>query len=225
MASFLQFGEDHPDYSVRVLNEREARGAAGIMFLFAMIAFMTAWFKGDFTPTKLTIVAFFIDFFIRVLINPRFSPTLIMARWMVNNQTAEYVGAPQKRFAWSIGLVLATFMMFLVVINDVRGPINMITCLVCLILLFFESAFGICVGCKMYNLFNKEKAQLCPGNVCEIKDRESIQIVTLAQALIAMGYVALLLFLSPVLDTARSQVSSKDPASQASPASSAEEER
>jgi hypothetical protein len=225
MASFLQFGEDHPDYSVRVLNEREARGAAGIMFLFAMIAFMTAWFKGDFTPTKLTIVAFFIDFFIRVLINPRFSPTLIMARWMVNNQTAEYVGAPQKRFAWSIGLVLATFMIFLVVINDVRGPINMITCLVCLILLFFESAFGICVGCKMYNLFNKEKAQLCPGNVCEIKDRESIQIVTLAQALIAMGYVALLLFLSPVLDTARSQVSSKDPASQASPASSAEEER
>jgi hypothetical protein len=225
MASFLQFGEDHPDYSVRVLNEREARGAAGIMFLFAMIAFMTAWFKGDFTPTKLTIVAFFIDFFIRVLINPRFSPTLTMARWMVNNQTAEYVGAPQKRFAWSIGLVLATFMMFLVVINDVRGPINMITCLVCLILLFFESAFGICVGCKLYNLFNKEKAQLCPGNVCEIKDRESIQIVTLAQALIAMGYVALLLFLSPVLDTARSQVSSKDPASQASPASSAEEER
>ena len=225
MVSFLQFGEDNPDYSVRVLNEREARGAAGIMFLFAMIAFMTAWFKGDFTPTKLTIVAFFIDFFIRVLINPRFSPTLIMARWMVNNQTAEYVGAPQKRFAWSIGLVLATFMMFLVVINDVRGPINMITCLVCLILLFFESAFGICVGCKMYNLFNKEKAQLCPGNVCEIKDRESIQIVTLAQALIAMGYVALLLFLSPVLDTARSQVSSKDPASQASPASSAEEER
>jgi len=225
MVSFFQFGEDHPDYSVRVLNEREARGAAGIMLLFAMIAFMTAWFKGDFTPTKLTIVAFFIDFFIRVLINPRYSPTLIMARWMVNNQTAEYVGAPQKRFAWSIGLVLATFMMFLVVINDVRGPINMITCLVCLILLFFESAFGICVGCKMYNLFNKEKAQLCPGNVCEIKDRESIQIVTLAQALIAMGYVALLLFLSPVLDTARSQVSSKDPASQASPASSAEEER
>ena len=225
MASFLQFGEDHPDYSVSVLNEREARGAAGIMFLFAMIAFMTAWFKGDFTPTKLTIVAFFIDFFIRVLINPRYSPTLIMARWMVNNQTAEYVGAPQKRFAWSIGLVLATFMMFLVVINDVRGPINMITCLVCLILLFFESAFGICVGCKLYNLFNKEKAQLCPGNVCEIKDRQSIQIVTLAQALIAIGYVALLLFLSPVLDTAHSQVSSKDPATQASPASPAEEER
>ena len=225
MANFLQFGEDHPDYSVRVLNEREVRGAAGIMFLFAMVAFMTAWFKGDFTPTKMTIVAFFIDFFIRVLINPRYSPTLIMARWMVNNQTAEYVGAPQKRFAWAIGLVLSTLMVYLVVINDVRGPINMITCLVCLMLLFFESAFGVCIGCKLYNLFNKEKAQLCPGNVCEIKDRESIQMVTLAQTLIAMGYVALLLFLSPILYKATPQPRSADPAAQASPASSADEER
>ncbi len=69
------------------------------MFLFALIAFTTAWFKGDFYPTKLVIVAFFIDFFIRVIINPRYAPTLIMARWMVNNQNAEYVGAPQKRFA------------------------------------------------------------------------------------------------------------------------------
>ena len=142
MPKLFQFGENHPDYPVRVLNEREARGAAGIMFLFALVAFMNAWFKGDFTPTKLTIVAFFIDFFIRVLVNPRYSPTLIMARWMVNNQTAEYVGAPQKRFAWGIGLALATLMMYVVVLNDVRGPINMITCLICLILLFFETSFG-----------------------------------------------------------------------------------
>lgn len=225
MVSFLQFGEDNPDYSVRVLNEREARGAAGIMLLFAMIAFMTAWFKGDFTPTKLTIVAFFIDFFIRVLINPRYSPTLIMARWMVNNQTAEYVGAPQKRFAWSIGLVLATFMMFLVVINDVRGPINMITCLVCLILLFFESAFGICVGCKLYNLFNKEKAQLCPGNVCEIKDREPIQKSAWHQALIAAIYVVLLLALSLMLASTTSHTRGIEPSVPSSSGSSAEEER
>ena len=33
MAKLFQFGEDHPDYPVRVLNEREARGAAGIMFM------------------------------------------------------------------------------------------------------------------------------------------------------------------------------------------------
>ena len=225
MPSLFQFGEDHPDYPVRVLNEREARGAAGIMFLFALIAFMNAWFKGDFTPTKLTIVAFFIDFLIRVLVNPRYAPTLIMARWMVNNQTAEYVGAPQKRFAWALGLGLATLMMYLVVLHDVRGPINMITCMVCLTLLFFETAFGICIGCKLYNLFNKEKAQLCPGNVCEIKDREPIQRLAWPQAVTAAAYVAALFALSPMLDASTPPPRSADPAVQSSPVSPAEEER
>lgn len=149
--------------------------------------------------TKLTIVAFFIDFFIRIIVNPRYAPTLIMARWMVNNQTTEYVGAPQKRFAWAIGLSLASLMMFLVVFNDFRGPINMITCVLCLMLLFFESAFGKCVGCKLYNLFNKEKAQLCPGNGCDIKDRVAIQKLSLSQAVMALSYVGFLVALSPYL--------------------------
>ena len=195
------------------------------MFLFALIAFMNAWFKGDFTPTKLTIVAFLIDFFIRVVVNPRYSPTLIMARWMVNNQTVEYAGAPQKRFAWAIGLGLATLMMWLVVFNNVRGPINTITCLVCLMLLFFESAFGICIGCKLFNLFNKEKAQLCPGNVCEIKDRMPIQTIAWPQALMAVVYVALLFVLSPILYATTPQPLSSGSTVQPSPASSAQEER
>lgn len=78
------------------------------------------------------------------------------------------MGAPQKRFAWAIGFVLALTMLYLVVLNNVIGPINLIVCSICLTLLFCESAFGICVGCKIYNLFSKEKAQLCPGGVCEL---------------------------------------------------------
>ena len=38
-------------------------------------------------------------------------------------------------------------MLFLVVINNVIGPINLIICSTCL-LLFFEAAFGICLACK-----------------------------------------------------------------------------
>ncbi|MFM7025876.1 MAG: DUF4395 domain-containing protein [Limnohabitans sp.] len=225
MTELFKFGEDHPDYPVRVLNEREARGAAGIMFLFALIAFMNAWFKGDFSPTKLTIVAFFIDFFIRVVVNPRYSPTLIMARWMVNKQTVEYVGAPQKRFAWGIGLGLATLMMYLLVLNEVRGPINMVTCLICLMLLFFETAFGVCIGCKLYQLFNKEKAQLCPGNVCEVKDREPIQMVTWSQALMTVVYVAWLFVLSPLLHATTPQPRGSDPVGRPSPKGPEEEAR
>jgi hypothetical protein len=78
------------------------------------------------------------------------------------------VGAPQKRFAWAIGFVLALSMLYLVVLNNVIGPINLIVCAACLTLLFFETAFGICIGCKLYNLFNKENAQLCPGGVCDV---------------------------------------------------------
>ena len=37
-----------------------------------------------------------------------------------------------------------------------------------MLLLFFEAAFGICIGCKAYNWFNKDKARLCPGGACEI---------------------------------------------------------
>lgn len=225
MANIFKFGEDHPDYPVRVLNEREARGAAGMMFFFALVAFMNAWFKGDFAPTKLTIVAFFIDFFIRVVVNPRYAPSLIVARWMVQNQTVEYVGAPQKRFAWAIGLGLATLMMYLVVFNNVRGPINIIVCAICLLLLFFETAFGICVGCKIYNLFNKDKAQLCPGNVCEVKDREPIQVVVGAQVAVAVIYVAMLFVLGPILYSAAPQQQITNSEEETPQISKSEEER
>jgi hypothetical protein len=114
------------------------------------------------------VVAFLIDFTIRIFINPLLAPSLIVGKWMVRNQQPEYVGAPQKRFAWAIGFVLALAMLYLVVLNNVIGPINLVVCAICLALLFFETAFGICIGCKLYNLFNKKNAQLCPGGVCEV---------------------------------------------------------
>jgi len=43
MTDTFEFGENHPGYPVRVLNEREARGAAGIMLVLAIVAFMNAW--------------------------------------------------------------------------------------------------------------------------------------------------------------------------------------
>jgi len=194
MTNIFQFGEHHPDYQVPVLNEREARAGAGILFFLALIAFMNAWLRGDFAPTKWVVVVFFADFFLRVLINPRFSPSLVLGRIAVRNQVPEYVGAPQKRFAWSIGLILASTMLFLVVFNNVRGPVNIAVCALCLLLLFFETAFGICIGCKLYNLFNKERAQLCPGGVCEIKDRQPIQLVSGSQYAVLLAFLAALGF-------------------------------
>jgi hypothetical protein len=136
------------------------------------------------------VVGFLIDFTIRIFINPRYAPSLIVAQWVVRKQQPEYVGAPQKRFAWAIGFVLALTMLYLVVLNNVIGPINLIVCSLCLTLLFFEAAFGICIGCKLYNLFNKEQARLCPGGVCEV-DSTPGSVINPAQIAVVVLFAAL----------------------------------
>ena len=60
---------------------------------------------------------------------------------------------------------LAITFIHIVVVNA-RSPITGIICLICLIFLFFETAFGICLGCKFYSMFYKEKAQYCQENLC-----------------------------------------------------------
>lgn len=165
--SLFQFGERLPQYEVPVLNERAVRAAAGLLFVLAMVSFMNAWLTGNFQPTRVFVVAFLVDFTLRLFINPRYAPSLIVGQWIVRKQQPEWVGAPQKRFAWAIGFVLAATMLYLVVINHVVGPINLFVCLTCLTLLFFESAFGICLGCKLYNLAYPAQARLCPGGVCD----------------------------------------------------------
>ena len=100
MSKLIKFGEDVKGYEIPVLNEREIRAAAGILFLTMFIAILTVIMKGNFVPLKFAIVIFLTDMLIRVFINPKFAPTLILGRLIVRNQTPEYVGARQKKFAW-----------------------------------------------------------------------------------------------------------------------------
>lgn len=127
-----------------------------------------------------------------IFINPKYAPSMVLGRLMVRKQQPEYVGAPQKRFAWAIGWTLALAMLFLVVINRVIGPINLIICSTCLLLMFFETAFGICIGCKIYNLFGRRQAQLCPGGVCETRTALPIGRAQLAGTVlffVAMAFI------------------------------------
>jgi len=192
MNKLIQFGENAEGYNTRVLNEREVRAAAGILFLATFLSLMFILFKNNFLPIKYVITIFLADFIIRVFINPKFSPFLIIGRLFVRNQMPEYVGAQQKKFAWIIGLVLSGVMfIFLVVVNSF-SPITGIVCLVCLIFLFFETAFGICLGCKVYSMIYKDKAQYCPGEVCDKKSRHNIQKTSVVQLLILLGFIAFL---------------------------------
>jgi hypothetical protein len=190
MKNIIKFGEDVEGYNIPVLNEREIRAAAGMLFFATFLSLMFILFKGNFIPIKYVITFFLTDFLIRVFISPRFSPSLILARLIVRNQTPEYVGAAQKKFAWIIGVVLAATMFVFFIIVNAYSVITGIICLICLIFLFFESAFGICLGCKFYPLFFKDKVQYCPGEVCDVKQKQDIQKTNSGQFLALLAFVA-----------------------------------
>jgi len=189
MSKRFNFGEKIPGYNILVLNEREIRAGAGLLFVFMFIAILSAIMEGNFILLKYAVMIFLVDMLIRVLVSPRYSPVLILGRFVVRNQVPEYVGAVQKKFAWVIGITLGLTMFILITLMNTFSVITGLICLICLIFLFFESAFGICLGCKVYSLIYKEKAQYCPGEVCEIKDRHEIQRTSLSQWMVVIAFV------------------------------------
>jgi hypothetical protein len=190
MKKTIRFGEEVDGFDIPVLNEREIRAAAGILFLGTFLSLMFILFKGNFVPIKYIITLFLADFLIRIFVNPRFSPTLILGRLIVRNQTPEYVGAAQKKFAWIIGVVLSATMFVFFIIVNAYSAITGIICLICLLFLFFESAFGICLGCMLYPVFFKDKVQYCPGEVCDVKHKQEIQKTSASQFLMLLAFVA-----------------------------------
>lgn len=166
------YGEDAP---YPVLDEREVRAGAGIMLAIGTIAFTRALLLGSFGMLKYVVVLFFVDFLIRVLFGVKLSPVFFVARLFIAGQQPEWVGAVQKRFAWSLGVMLAGTMTLLLWVFDVRGVVNLTICIICLTFMWLESCCGICVGCKMYYGLVKlgvikapDYRPACPGGVCSI---------------------------------------------------------
>ncbi len=192
MNKIIQFGETVEGYNIPVLNEREIRAGAGILFLLMFVSILVVLLQGNFLLLKYGVTIFLTDILIRVFINPRFSPSLIAGRWIVRNQVPEYVGAPQKKFAWYIGTALASIIFIHLVVVNAFSPITGLTCFICLIFLFFETAFGICLGCKFYSVFYKEKAQYCPGEICKVNSKQGIQTTSRVQLFVVLGFIAYL---------------------------------
>jgi Domain of unknown function (DUF4395) len=189
MKAIIKFGETVEGYNIPVLNEREIRAAAGILFVMMFISILKVIFQADFLLLKYAVTIFLTDILIRVFVNPRFSPSLIIGRLIVRNQVPEYVGAPQKKFAWIIGVILAATIFIHLVVANAFSPITGLICLICLVFLFFETAFGICLGCKFYPLFHKKKVQYCPGEICEVKTEREIQKTTGIQLLVILAFI------------------------------------
>ncbi|MCX7897279.1 MAG: DUF4395 domain-containing protein [Rhodocyclaceae bacterium] len=186
------FGEIVAGYEVPVLNEREVRAGAGILFFIATVVFLGAWHADLLLPAQMMIIAFFIEFVIRVFV-PRYAPSLILGRLIVGHQKPEYTAAAPKRFAWTLGLILASIMLVTMIFMRDMSMLNFAICGVCILLLFMESSFGICLGCLIYDRVLKKRVGLCPGDVCEVRQKEPIQRVSGAQ-LSFLGLFVLAMF-------------------------------
>ncbi|MEA2043543.1 MAG: DUF4395 domain-containing protein [Bacteroidota bacterium] len=174
----ISFGEYKNNSEYKVLDERHMRAGAGIMFLLGLFAFINGFILNNYTVIPYISGFLVLNFLLGLLINPRIAPTRLIAHLLVRKQTPLYVGAVQKKFAWILGLLLVSvvFGLSFLLLGDVSyfGPICML-CIICLTLLFFETAFGICIGCKFYHLFIRLKVipkpdvnPSCTGDACEV---------------------------------------------------------
>jgi len=193
LKEFFTYGERVVGYDIPVLNEREARAAAGILFVGAFIGLTNGVMLGTAIFSEFFVTFFAVDFTIRI-IQPRYAPSLLLGRLFVKNQKPEYVGAVQKRFAWSLGIILAYPMFYYLVIDFQPNPLKVVVCLICMTLLFLESAFGVCLGCKMFEWFNRNNPKYCPGGVCELQTKDPVQQYTPAQGVILALTIGLLFY-------------------------------
>jgi len=180
----LNYGEVVPGYDVTVINEREARAAAGILATLGMIVIFVGIGYNHIIVARVYLAFLFIDFTARI-ITPKYSPSLLLGKFIVQNQKPEYVGGLQKRFAWTLGWLISIPMLDWFVLHWDITFYKVLICVLCLTLMILESTFSICVGCMIYKAMIKGAPQHCPGGICEIRKKEPIQRFNLIQKLIA----------------------------------------
>ena len=162
-----RIGEIVPGYRVPVIDEPAVRAAAGILFLAGGAAFAVAVFEQSARPLQPFAVLFMADMLLRVAVGDRWSPTLALGRLVVRGQRPEWVGAPQKEFAWWLGLGLALASCSAMGVLAAPLWLTLALCGLCLSLLFLETAFGICVGCALQARFGRRPPEHCPGGSCD----------------------------------------------------------
>lgn len=157
-----------PGYQIPVINEREVRAAAGILLLIGGVLSALAWAQGSQQLLQPFGMIFMIDMLIRLIAGDRWSPSLALGRLIVRRQQPEWVGAKQKVYAWWLGFGLAFLSCMMMGFFGAPLAVVLSLCSVCLLFLWLEASFGICVGCQLQRLFDKEPPMYCPGGTCEV---------------------------------------------------------
>ena len=160
------FGVLTPEHDFPVFNERAIRASAGLLFVFGFAGWMTAALTGDFSLLRAFGAYFMLEMFLRLFVGQRYTPTLILADFLVRNQRPEWVDAKPKQTAWYLGFGMVLTACFMMGWLGLRDELVLGLCAACMTFLFAEAAVGFCAGCWLHLKFAKEKPRLCSGDVC-----------------------------------------------------------
>jgi hypothetical protein len=94
------------------VNETEIRVAAWIALAFSLLSIYFVIFKWNFNVGLFIVWIIWLDFMLKVFISPDFSIFWRITRLFIKGKKKIMRWSVQKRFAWSIGVVLSTFVMF-----------------------------------------------------------------------------------------------------------------
>ena len=160
------------------VNENEIRIATWIKLVLGLFAFFLVLFKAEYQISLVIIGLIWLDFVLQVFISPKMSIFGSIVRLCIKKREPLWVGSVQKRFAWAIGLVISSFVLFCILVlwkhigtsnpaleqvwittsmniqnwSLIVVPMNpaILACLVCLVFMWFESVVGYCVWCSIY---------------------------------------------------------------------------
>ncbi|WOQ69604.1 DUF4395 domain-containing protein [Microbacterium limosum] len=151
---------------VPVVNERAVRASAGILFLGGFSAWLWSVSTGDLQPMRIFGMAFAIEMMLRLFVGTAFTPTLVLGTLITRPQRPEWVESRSKLLAWRLGFGMSLAGCFSLGWLGLPAIIAQVICGMCLLLLYLEAVFGICVGCVLGQRFARRKPQLCAGDTC-----------------------------------------------------------
>ena len=165
---------DGVELQAAVVDENQARAAAGLTMVLGAVAFSFAYFDAQYILLQAVSTLFFVEFVARLTVGLRNSPIGLIARFTTLRQVPDWVSAKPKNFAWTLGLGMA-FSMMVITNSGIRGMLPRTICAICLTLMWMESVLGLCLGCKIHALLVRRgwaskdpEFEICANGECRL---------------------------------------------------------
>ena len=93
------------------VDEREIRIATGITLILGLISLALVLLKAEYTIPLILVSVMMTDFLLKVIASPSLSLFWSFVRLFLSKWGEIWVGAVQKRFAWTLGIILSSFVL------------------------------------------------------------------------------------------------------------------